>query len=45
MVLDITSPDFVVKDRLWKHSVVNLLYHAFEPLWIDEKVCRQQFIL
>ncbi|KAG1803828.1 uncharacterized protein HD556DRAFT_1226659 [Suillus plorans] len=37
MVLDITSPDFVVKDRPWKHSVVNLFYHAFEPLWIDEK--------
>ncbi|KAG2054622.1 hypothetical protein BDR06DRAFT_982221 [Suillus hirtellus] len=37
MVLDITSPDFVVKDRLWKHSVVNLFYYAFEPLWIDEK--------
>ncbi|KAG1827253.1 uncharacterized protein BJ212DRAFT_1256361 [Suillus subaureus] len=37
MVLDITSPDFVVKDRPWKHSVVDLFYHAFEPLWIDEK--------
>ncbi|KAG1782540.1 hypothetical protein EV702DRAFT_387062 [Suillus placidus] len=37
MVLDITSPDFVVKDRPWKHSVVDIFYHAFEPLWIDEK--------
>ncbi|KAG1891051.1 hypothetical protein F4604DRAFT_1566337 [Suillus subluteus] len=37
MVLDITSPDFVVKDRPWKHSVVDLFYYAFEPLWIDEK--------
>ncbi|KAG2078289.1 hypothetical protein BDR04DRAFT_1131999 [Suillus decipiens] len=37
MVLDITSPDFVIKDRPWKHSVVDLFYHAFEPLWIDEK--------
>ncbi|KAG2034905.1 hypothetical protein BDR03DRAFT_900655 [Suillus americanus] len=37
MVLDITSPDFVVKDRPWKHSVVDLFYYAFEPLWVDEK--------
>jgi hypothetical protein len=37
MVLDITSPDFVVKDRPWKHSVVDLFYHVFEPLWMDEK--------
>ncbi|KAG0707722.1 hypothetical protein DFH29DRAFT_594927 [Suillus ampliporus] len=37
MTLDITSPDFVVENRPWKHSVVDLFYHAFEPLWIDEK--------
>ncbi|KAG1772712.1 hypothetical protein EDD22DRAFT_947279 [Suillus occidentalis] len=37
MVLDITSPDFEVKDRPWKHSIIDLFYHAFEPLWIDEK--------
>ncbi|KAG1753463.1 hypothetical protein EDB19DRAFT_1903124 [Suillus lakei] len=40
MVLDITSPEFVVKDRPWKPSVVDLFYHAFEPLWIDEKAFR-----
>lgn len=37
MVLDITSPEFVVEDRPWKHSIIDLFYHAFEPLWIDEK--------
>ncbi|KAG1756739.1 uncharacterized protein EDB91DRAFT_1332497 [Suillus paluster] len=37
MTLDITSPDFVVENRPWKHSVIDLFYHVFEPLWIDEK--------
>jgi len=45
MSLDITSPDFVVENRSWKHSVVELFYYVFEPLWVDEKVRRRQFIL
>jgi len=45
MTLDITSPDFVAEIRPWKHNVVDIFYRAFEPLWVDEKACRQQFIL
>lgn len=41
MTSDITSPDFVVENRPWKHSVVELFYYTFEPLWVDEKACRQ----
>ncbi|OJA10550.1 hypothetical protein AZE42_03139 [Rhizopogon vesiculosus] len=37
MTLDTTSPDFVVENRPWKHSVIDLFYYAFEPLWADEK--------
>lgn len=45
MSLDITSPDFVVENRSWKHSVIDLFYYAVEPLWVDQKVRRRQFIL
>ncbi|OAX44683.1 hypothetical protein K503DRAFT_196614 [Rhizopogon vinicolor AM-OR11-026] len=37
MTSDIASPDFVVENRPWKHSVIDLFYYAFEPLWADGK--------
>jgi len=45
MTLDINSPEFVAEIRPWKHSVVDLFYYAFEPLWMDENACPQQSVL
>ncbi|KAI0797914.1 hypothetical protein C8Q75DRAFT_845203 [Abortiporus biennis] len=37
MVQDATSPAFNIEDRQWRPSAIDIYYHFFTALWLDEK--------
>lgn len=38
MIEDATSPAFVVEDRQWRSSVIDIFRYFFAALWEDERV-------
>lgn len=38
MVLDVTNPAFVLDDRQWRSSIIDIFYHFFSALWLDDRV-------
>lgn len=39
MIEDATSPAFIVEDRQWRSSVIDIFRYFFAALWEDERVC------
>ncbi|KAK7693413.1 hypothetical protein QCA50_002981 [Cerrena zonata] len=37
MVLDVTSPAFVLDDRQWRPSIIDIFYYFFSALWLDDR--------
>ena len=38
IIEDVTSPAFVVEDRQWRSSVIDVFRYFFGALWEDERV-------
>lgn len=38
MILDVTSPAFVVEDRQWQPNVIDIFFYFFSALWTDDRV-------
>lgn len=38
VVLDVTSPSFVVEGRQWRSSVTEIFFHFFGAIWSDDNV-------
>ncbi|KAF8654221.1 hypothetical protein AX16_003745 [Volvariella volvacea WC 439] len=37
IILDVISPRFVVEDRQWRSSVIDVFFHFFNSMWADER--------
>ncbi|KIK57795.1 hypothetical protein GYMLUDRAFT_228917 [Collybiopsis luxurians FD-317 M1] len=37
IILDVTSPAFIVEGRQWRSSIAEVFYYYFSSLWADEK--------
>ena len=38
IILDVTSPGFVVEDRQWGPNIIDIFHHFFSSMWTDERV-------
>ncbi|KAF8844936.1 hypothetical protein BDN67DRAFT_942465 [Paxillus ammoniavirescens] len=37
IITDVTSPAFQIEGRQWRSCVLDIFYHCFESIWMDEK--------
>ncbi|KAJ3801305.1 hypothetical protein GGU11DRAFT_741651 [Lentinula aff. detonsa] len=37
IIMDVTSPAFIVEGRQWRSSIIEVFYYYFSTFWVDEK--------